>query len=145
MTVTDTLNSLLRGELAATETYQQALAKLRDSREAIELRRAHRDHRTAANELRKLVHDHAAQPDQDSGVWGTFAKLVEGTAKLFGPIAALKALKEGEEQGLSDYQAALSDGSLPADAESLVRATLLPQTQEHIRMLDRLMEELTKG
>jgi len=143
-TMTDTLNSLLRGELAATETYQQALAKLGDSREAVELRRAHGDHRTAANELRKLVHEHAAQPDQDSGIWGAFAKLVEGTAKLFGPIAALKALKEGEEQGMKDYQDALNEGSLPADAESYVRSTLVPQTREHIRMLDGLIG-LTRG
>ena len=107
MTMTDTLNSLLRGELAATETYQQVLAKLGDSKVAAELRRAHTEHRTAANELRKQVHDHAGQPDQDSGMWGTFAKLVQGTAKLFGPIAALKALKEGEESRLKEYQSVI--------------------------------------
>ena len=142
-TMTDTLNSLLRGELAATETYQQAIQKLKNSKEAAELRSAHVDHRTAANEIRKLIHGHAADPDQDSGVWGAFAKLVEGTANLFGPMAALKALKEGEERGLADYEDALNDGALPADAETLVRSTLIPQTREHIRMLDRLMAGLS--
>src|SRR2546430_5979518 len=42
-----TLNSLLRGELAATETYQQALAKVGNDPKAADLRRIHVEHRTA--------------------------------------------------------------------------------------------------
>src|SRR5262245_53559837 len=90
------LNSLLRGELSATETYQQALAKVGNDPKAAELRRIHEEHRDAANTLRQHIHAHGGKPDQGSGTWGKFAKAVEGTAKLFGQTAALKALKEGE-------------------------------------------------
>src|SRR5690242_15871808 len=97
--ISDTLNGLLRGELSATETYQQALAKVGDEAGAEQLRRIHREHREAANTLRQHVHMYGGKPDQDSGAWGAFAKAVEGAAKLFGNDAALKALKEGEEKG----------------------------------------------
>jgi uncharacterized protein (TIGR02284 family) len=135
--VQDTLNSLLRGELAATETYQQALAKVGDEPGAAELRRIHAEHREAANTLRQHVRHRGGEPDHGSGAWGAFAKAVEGTAKLFGDGAALKALKEGEEHGIKEYEAALKEAELPAECRSLIGTTLLPQTREHVRVLDR--------
>jgi hypothetical protein len=79
-TIPDTLNTMLRGELSAAETYQQALTKLKDTRAADELRRIHADHRQAATTLDWHVRQHGGQPARDSGAWGTFAKAVEGTA-----------------------------------------------------------------
>jgi uncharacterized protein (TIGR02284 family) len=137
---TDLLNSLLRGELAATETYQQALARLGDEPGAADLRQVHEEHRWAANELRKYVHRYGSQPDQGSGAWGAFAKAVEGAAKLLGNTAALKALKEGEESGVKAYEDALRDERLSEDCQELIRTKLLPQTQDHIPVLDRLMQ-----
>ena len=52
---------------------------------------------------------------------------------------ALKALTEGEERGLKDYNDALQDPTLPPECKSLIRTKLLPQTQAHIPVLDRLM------
>lgn len=138
-TTIDTLNSLLRGEIAATETYQQALDKVTDEPGVEDLRRIHREHRETANTLRQHVHDHGGKPDQGSGAWGKFSKFVEGTAKIFGNTAALKALKEGEEHGLKSYEDALKDGDMPMDCKTLIRGTFIPQTREHISTLDRLM------
>lgn len=136
---TDKLNELLRGELAATETYQQAMAKVDGGPGAAELRRLHDEHREAANRLRLHIRSLGTEPEHGSGVWGGFAKAVEGTAKIFGNKAALKALKEGEKSGVHSYQKALHDG-LPTECESLIRGTLLPQTQAHIRAIDSLMD-----
>jgi uncharacterized protein (TIGR02284 family) len=135
----DTLNSLLRGELAATETYQQAMAKIKTEPAASSLRSIRDEHRDGANQLRQYVHHFGGQPDQDSGVWGAFAKLVEGSAKLFGEAAALKALKEGEEHGINAYEDALKDEGLPAECKWLINSQLLPQARAHIAALDRLM------
>ena len=137
--VCDTLNSLLRGELSATETYQQALSKVGNEPEAEELRRIHVEHREAANTWRQHAHQHGCKPDQGSGGWGAFAKAVEGAAKVFGNAAALKALKEGEEHGISSYEKALKDDSLPADCKNLIQSKMLPQSRGHIPVLDRLM------
>lgn len=136
----DTLNKLLRCEIAATETYQQAMAKVGQEPAADALRQIHHEHRAAANTLRQHVHEHGGKPDQDSGSWGAFAKAVAGTAKLFGNAAALKALKEGEERGIQDYENALNDQALPADCRELIRTNLLPQTRSHIPVLDRMLQ-----
>ena len=135
----DTLNSLLRGEISATETYQQAMAKVGSEAGAADLRRIHEEHREAANTLRQHVHSHGGQPDQGSGAWGAFAKTVEGGAKLFGNAAAIKALKEGEEHGIKEYEEALQDADLPAECRTLISSQLLPRTRAHIPVLDRLI------
>lgn len=135
----DTLQSLLRGEISAAETYKQALDKLGDDPTAMNLRQIHIDHREAANTLRIHVRQHGGKPDQDSGVWGYFAKAVEGAATLVGNAAAIKALKEGEEQGRSDYETAVQDPEMPNDCRTLIASRLLPQTESHIATLDRLL------
>ena len=89
------LNSLLRGELAATETYQQAMTKIGNDPHAADLRKLHAEHRAAANTLRQHVHGHGGMPDQDSGVWGDWAKLLEGTAALFGESTAAPGSQGG--------------------------------------------------
>ena len=135
----NTLNILLRGELAATETYQQALAKADKEAWAAPLRTIHDEHRVAANTLRRFVHDAGAEPNQGSGAWGIFAKAVEGVAKPLGKSAALKALKEGEEHGVRTYEDALQDEHLSVQCTDLIRSRLLPQTKAHIPVLDHLM------
>jgi uncharacterized protein (TIGR02284 family) len=135
----DTLNSMLRGELSATETYQQALEKVSKEPEAADLRSIHADHREAANEFRKHVHQFGGKPDQGSGAWGAFAKAVAGSAKIFGETAALKALKEGEEQGISSYEDSLKEPDLPQECRTLIQSTLA-QCHAHITLLDRLMK-----
>jgi rubrerythrin len=133
------LNSLLRGEISAVETYQQALSRLSSDPASAELQRIHDEHREAANTLRQHIHGHGGQPEQGSGAWGLWAKAVEGTAGPFGHNACLKALKEGEEYGASSYESALQDPRLAADCKTLILGTLLPQTRAHISMLDHLM------
>lgn len=139
----ETLNSLLRGEMSAIETYRQAIAKIEDSAApgAQQLHGLLRDHRDAADSLWHHIEGHGERPSEGSGPWGAFAQAVEGTAKLFGNVAALKALKEGEEHGLKEYDGALGDAELPADCKALIRDQLLPRQREHIALLDRLLAQ----
>jgi len=137
--IVDNLNSLLRGELAATETYQQAMDKVGNEPGASEISAIHADHRETANEFRQHVHHFGGKPDQGSGAWGAFSKAIEGTAKIFGKTAALKALKEGEEQGISSYESALQDRDMPAECQTLIRGSMT-RCRSHVQMLDRLME-----
>lgn len=136
--IIDHLNDLLRGELSATETYQQALGKIGTENGAADLRRIHAEHREAANTLRQHVHHFGGKPDQGSGVWGAFAKAVEGSAKIFGNTAAVKALKEGEKIGLKSYEDALKSKDLANECILLIQSKLIPQTKEHITALDHL-------
>jgi len=134
-----TLNSLLRGELSAIETYQQALTRIGEGDGGSALRTIHEEHIRAANALRQQVHLYGGEPSQKSGAWGAFAKAIEGMAKILGPNSALKMLETGEKQGLRTYRKALQSPTLPEDCQALIRTTLLPQTQAHIPMLERLI------
>lgn len=138
---TTTLNSLLRGEMSAIETYRQAIEKFAGEPEVDQLRAMRLDHRDAADALWHHIERHGAAPSEGSGPWGAFAKAVEGSAKLLGNTAALKALKEGEEHGLKEYQDALEDGKLPADCAELIRG-FIPKQRQHIEWIDRMMEKV---
>ena len=136
------LNSLLRGEMSALETYRDAREKLgEESGLGAELLPIQLDHRDAADALWHHIEQHGGKPSEGSGPWGAFAKTVEGTAELLGDKAVLKALKEGEEHGFKDYQDALEDKDLPEDCKALIRG-LLAKQREHIATLDRLMAKV---
>ena len=136
---TDPLNSLLRGELSAVETYQQALSKVGNDPNASELRRIASEHREAADTLRQHILNRGGQPADSSGAWGTWAKAVEGSAKVFGNTAAMKALKEGEEHGMKEYESALKNPDVDPECRTIISNTLLPRTRSHVPVLDRLM------
>jgi rubrerythrin len=136
----EALNSLLRGELAACETYRQALEELTDEPGAAELRRIEREHEQAVGVFRNFVIEHGADPDNSSGPWGTWAKTVTGTAKAFGVKTAIKALKEGEQHGLKDYEKAAEAEGLDPVVKMKIRDTLIPRQRVHIQTLDRLIE-----
>ena len=122
---TDKLNSFLRGEISAVETYRQALEKLTTSAHRPTLEECHRSHEYRVQLLRQEIRRRGGTPAESSGPWGAFAKLVEGGAKLFGEKAAIAALEEGEDHGRDDYKRDLKD--LDAQGRSFVEQNLLSE------------------
>ena len=135
-----TMNDLLKGEMSGVETYDQALSKVEDSSEGPKIESILNEHREAVSKLRNAVEDLGASPAEGSGAWGAFVKSIEGTAKLFGNNAALKALKEGEEYGVKQYRKALDTTELEENCKRLIRDDLLPQTEEHVKVIDQLID-----
>jgi hypothetical protein len=133
-----TAAKLLRGEISAVETFQQAIHKFRGDAEAPLLGRIGLQHIAAVDILKKGILDAGGEPDEGSGIWGAFAKAVEGTAKVFGESAALAALIQGEEIGISDYESALEDEGVSESLKSTIRSTLLPQLNENVAALKLL-------
>jgi uncharacterized protein (TIGR02284 family) len=134
------INSLLRGEISAAETYKMAIEKVTDGDAGGNvqvLQQMQEEHGRAAQELRERIRSLGGEPSDSSGAWGAWAQTVQGTMNIFGDAAALKSLKEGEEHGLKDYQEALDDtDELTA---SLIQSELIPNQQKHIDMLDQLI------
>jgi uncharacterized protein (TIGR02284 family) len=142
------LNSFLRGEISAAETYRMAIDKVADAEKSQVanlglLREIQEEHARAAQALRDRIRELGGEPSDSSGAWGAWAKLTQGTANLFGDAAALKSLKEGEEHGLKDYQEGLDD--IDATSEELVRNQLIPAQQRHINLLDQLIGAVGKA
>jgi len=99
----ETLNTYLRGELSAVETYRQAVDKINDEFLRASLHELSVSHEQRVSLLRERIERLGGEPAKSSGVWGGFAKVVEGGAKIFGVKAALAALEEGEDHGLKMY------------------------------------------
>lgn len=136
---TDALNSLLRGELSAVETYEQAMTKFEDHAVIAHLQRIRDEHAEAVQVLRERVLHFGAEPSESSGPWGTFAAAVTGTAKVFGPATALSALRQGEEHGINEYEDALKNEDVEAGCKDAIRARLLPRCRHHVEELNRLV------
>ena len=139
---TDALNSLLRGELSAVETYEQAMKKFEGGDQGVlsNLRRIRDQHADAVGELRSRVVQFGGQPSASSGPWGTFAAAVTGTAKAFGPGTALSALREGEEHGISEYEEALRNEKIDRGCKEVIQTRLMANCQRHIAELNRMID-----
>jgi demethoxyubiquinone hydroxylase (CLK1/Coq7/Cat5 family) len=136
----DALNSFLRGEISAVETYRQAIEKLRDRPEAITLNECLQSHQRRVSLLDSEIQRRGGKPAQGSGPWGTFAKLLEGGAKLFGVKAAIAALEEGEDHGRDDYKR--DAPKLEPDARAFVQQELLPEQLRTHQAMSSLKKRL---
>ena len=132
----ETLNELLRGEISAVETYRQALEKLTSSPVRAALEECWRSHEIRVQKLRQQVERLGGHPDEGSGAWGAFAKLVAGGAKVFGERAAIAALEEGEDHGLRLYTGDIA--KLDPASRVLVEADMLPAQERTHRSLSTL-------
>ncbi len=132
-------NSLLRGELSAVETYDQAINKYTDTKASDELLRIRTEHAESVTLLTENVRSMGGEPDHSSGAWGLFATAVQGTADLFGKESALESLKKGEAFGRQSYLDALLDNEVMPECKTLIRDELLPPVNDHLAALERLL------
>lgn len=135
------LDSFLRGEISAVETYRMALEKLDPGSSARgELEANLQSHEHRVEMLTDAIRQLGGKPATGSGPWGTFAKAVAGTARVLGDKVAVAALEEGEDHGLKDYKKDVD--ALDMQARVLVRNQLLPQQQQTHDRLSALKKRL---
>jgi uncharacterized protein (TIGR02284 family) len=135
------LNSFLRGEISAVETYRQALNHIKDNGQQSTLERCRRSHEDRVRVLSAEVRRLGGEPAQGSGVWGAFAKLVEGGAQVFGEKAAIAVLEEGEDHGRDDYYRDI-DKLNPA-VRQFVELNVLPEQERTHLALKSLKETMS--
>jgi uncharacterized protein (TIGR02284 family) len=136
----DQLNSFLRGEISAVETYRQAIDALKSSSNASMLQQWKQSHESRVAMLRDRITQLGGKPADGSGPWGAFAKLIEGGASVLGEKTAIAALEEGEDHGLKDYQTDV--GKLDADSRSFLVQQIMPEqkkTHDGLRDLKKSM------
>lgn len=131
-------NELLRGELAAVETYTQAVDKFDSPQERGVLTDILRDHLHSVDVLREHVVAMGGDPSDSSGLWGNFTQAIENTAKLLGETPALAVLEAGEKHGIAEYEDALEREGVMFEIKENIREDLLPRLSEHIQMLKQL-------
>jgi hypothetical protein len=132
------LNCLLRGELAAVESYDQVLEKYAEGPAIAELRQIRIDHYSAVKELRDRIHEHGGHAVKSSGAWGVFAGAVTGAAKMIGLQTVIAALRQGEERGVSDYEQIAQDKEMSPESRWMIESELLPKCRGHVATLKQL-------
>ena len=134
------LNTFLQDEKAAVETYQQCVEKMDDAEIAAELVALQKSHQQRAGLLSNKVKELGGTPESKSGMWGSFAKLVEGSAKAFGKKTALSALEEGEDRGRDSYQSKTRD--LSPECQSFINTMILPEQHRSHDELNRIIKTI---
>lgn len=120
----ETLNSLLRGEISAVETYKQALEAVESPAARQKLQSCEQSHEKRVASIRQRIVQIGGEPSETGGAWTAFAKMVEGGAKTLGEKAAITALEQGEDMGLSDYRKGRE--ALDGETRAFVEKELLP-------------------
>lgn len=121
------LNSFLRGELSAVESYRLALDRLEPSEYRATLVQCSRSHQERARLLTEAIVGRGGEPAESSGAWGSLVRLLERSALAIGEGAAVSLLEEGEDHGRDDYIRDLDD--LDPNARQLVEFAILPEQQ----------------
>jgi len=137
----DHLNSFLRGELSAVETYRQALDRLGEVTERAVLHECVRSHEERVTLLTNEIRRRGGEPARGSGPWGAFAKLIEGGAAMLGEKTAIAALEEGEDHGRDDYRRDLKE--LDPQARNFVQSEILPLQNRTHGALSALKQSLS--
>ena len=135
----DYLNVILRGEIAAVETYDRTVEKFKGQLESSDLIRIRDEHKAHVAAISAHVSQFGGTPSTTSGTWGSFTNALTEVAKLVGPATALAALKQGEIHGNEQYEKALERKDLPAETVSAIRSKLLPEGKSHVTTLDALI------
>jgi uncharacterized protein (TIGR02284 family) len=137
------VEKLLKNELAAAETYHQALEKFEEEGQRNEmayLEPIYEEHTQAVSELQEKIQQMGGTPTTDSGLWGSWSETVMSGAGMMGKDAMLNALLAGEKSGLDDYEEAVQDADIPSDVSSLIQTKFVNCQQENIRVLNRLLQ-----
>lgn len=121
----DRLNSFLRGELSAVESYKLALDHLEQSEFRATLVQCSRSHEERARLLTEAIVGRGGEPAPSSGAWGTLVRIIERSALAISEDAAVAVLEEGEDHGRDDYLRDID--RLEPSARQLVEYAILPE------------------
>lgn len=132
---TEALAALLRCELAAVATYDDAMRKFENQHALADLQAIREDHARAVGQLRDKVARFGGGEVASPGPWPSFESAVNEVSHA----VAFAALKQGEQHSVNEYELALKNEAVNPECKDLIRSELLPRDKEHVERIDRLM------
>ena len=133
------LDDLIRGEMSAVKSYDTLLKDIKDPAEKKKLQAIKKNHENAVSKLKGFATTDVLEDTETAGAWGTFAEAWTGGAKLMGNDTALKALRQGEEHGINEYEEALDDDNIRPELKQTIRTQFIPAQKEHIKSIKDMM------
>lgn len=119
------LNSFLKNELSAIETYKQVINKADSADISSSLSALQESHRRRADLLSERIRSLGGAPADSAGAWGGIVKMVQAGTNLFGEKAAIHNLEEGEDRGRDDYQRDVS--KLSPENQRFIEERIMPE------------------
>ena len=132
----EALAGFCRRELAAVETYRQALRTLAPSSQTNVLSTCLRSHEERAEFFKSRIRSLHAEPPTSAGVLGTLVKMLEGAAAAISPRMAIATLEEEEDRLLRHYRTHLLDADL--ESQQLMQERVIPAQFETHRLISEL-------
>jgi len=136
---TATLNTLLSSEITAVEVYTRVLETFEDDLVITDLQRIRDEHRRSVRELRDHIVGLGLTPVGHGAGGVSSIPGAPDQQNAVGPAVALAVLRQGEEQGINGYVAALENDGIQPDCLRTIRSELLPACRKHVEELDRLL------
>jgi hypothetical protein len=133
------INEILRGEISATEAYDQVYENFQNSDNAHKLVAMKTEHDKAIQYWTTEAIDEGKIPELESSIWGAMVEVFVGASKIIGDNTALAALKRGEEHGLENYKKMLSFSSLSDLQKRKIKNIFIPRQKKHIDLLDSMI------
>jgi bacterioferritin (cytochrome b1) len=143
-TTINQLNSFLRDELDAIETYDVALHGRSAFSGKTELSICQRSHEGRATLLRDKIVALGGEPVATAGITGAWHKLVEGGAVALGDDMAIRTLEQGEDHVLRDYRRGLASVEDP-EVRSFIERMVLPEEETTHRTMSDLKRQLASS
>ncbi len=137
------LNALLQIELAAVETYNQALHKYQDKNGVTILRHCQLSHTKRADKLQAAITNLKGAPIKDIGLGGKLTKLIMDGADKIGDKAIILALQADEGEWTANYEWRVV--SMHGDYRPMVKDELLVAQKEIEETLRELANNATNG
>jgi hypothetical protein len=134
------LKHLLQDEMSAVETYDKAIASVKDETTKAELGVLKVGHDVRVQKLQAKITELGGDLPTNSGLWGKFAKLLEAGAAKLGDKVIVGTLEECEVHHLAAYKSGLE---VFDEAEhKLVFSDLLPAQQDAYERVNKLHTSL---
>jgi hypothetical protein len=137
------LNGFLRSELAAVETYTQALRGRSAFSAKTELSLCQRSHEMRAEALKGKIASLGGDPAPTSGLWGAWERAIEAGAVALGENVAIAALEQGEDHVLAGYRKEIP--KLDPELRTFFETMVLPEEERTHRTMSDLKHNLASS
>lgn len=134
------LNTLLRGEIAAVNSYDLARKKFATDAAIKTIDKILFNHKSNVDFLKKKIFSKNETPSTNTGAWGLAVELIIKSTKFLGETPLIMALREGEDLGLKDYKYFLSSNVPENKSIHVIKNQIIPNTENNILLLNKLLK-----
>lgn len=129
----DLLTSFCKEELAAVQTYEQALTLPPLQKHSDVLGRCYASHARRAHLLQQRIQMLGGRAPEGAGVWSSLVTVLETAAATISENLAILLLEEAEDRGIRRYRERLDDLDL-ANREFMLEWIVPAQNMTHAAM-----------